>query len=150
MATHQFGRNLARAGLILASVLIANVAHADVYIANDPGGLVTDYIQKYQYIRATGEHVVIDGPCYSACTLVTGLVPRNRVCVTSRAELGFHEASVYDDVSRSLVPTRKGTKLVERLYPRAILAWINHHGGWHPQLLIMRGRDLAAFYSECQ
>ena len=61
-------------------------------------------------MRDSGEHVVIDGPCLSACTLLTGIIPSDRVCVTQRAVLGFHAASYYDDASRSLVPTRQGSR----------------------------------------
>ena len=35
---------------------------------------------------------MIDGACLSACTLVLGIVPRERICVTQRAMLGFHAA----------------------------------------------------------
>ena len=100
-------------------------------------------------MRASGERIIIDGPCLSACTLLTGIVPRDHVCVTNRAVLGFHAASYYNDVSRSLMPTRAGTRLVMRLYPPEIRAWINRHGGLTPQLMTMRGRDLAAFYPPC-
>jgi hypothetical protein len=96
-----------------------------------------------------GQRIVIDGPCLSACTLLTGIVPRDHVCITNRAVLGFHAAAYYNDVSRSLVPTRAGTRLVMRLYPSEIRAWINRHGGLTPQLITMRGRELATFYRPC-
>jgi hypothetical protein len=135
---------------VLASAFFACGASAEVRISNDPGGEVSSYVQKFQEIRATGERVVIDGPCLSACTLLTGIVPRDRVCVTSRAELGFHAASYYDDASRSLVPTREGSRVVMQLYPAAIRAWIGRHGGLTPTLKMMRGRDLTALYRTCQ
>lgn len=134
----------------LASALVTSAASADVRIVSDPGGEVTSYIQKFHEMRASGQHVVIDGPCLSACTLLTGIIPRNRICVTRRAVLGFHAASYYDDASRSLVPTRRGSRLVMRLYPRAIRAWINRHGGLTPQLITLRGRELSALYPTCQ
>jgi hypothetical protein len=101
-------------------------------------------------MRAAGEHVVIDGPCLSACTLLTGIIPREHVCVTSRAELGFHAASYYDDASRSFIPTREGSAEVMRLYPATIRAWIGRHGGLTPQLKMMRGHDLTALYQTCE
>jgi hypothetical protein len=139
----------------LASVFVvasfwAGAASANVRIVNDPGGEVSSYVLKFKRVRATGERIVIDGPCLSACTLLTGIVPRNRVCVTKRAVLGFHAASYYDDVSRSLVPTRAGTRLLMRHYPHDVRAWIDRHGGLRPQLMTMRGRDLAALYPRCQ
>jgi hypothetical protein len=125
-------------------------ASADVRIVNDPGGEVSAYVSKFHEMRASGQHVVIDGPCLSACTLLTGIVPRDHVCVTSRAVLGFHAASYYDDASRSLVPTREGSRLVMSLYPQEIRSWIGRHGGLRPQLITMRGRDLAAIYRTCR
>ncbi len=133
----------------LAPVLMTCAASAEVRIVSDPGGEVSSYIHKYEGVRAAGERVVIDGPCLSACTLLTGIVPPDRVCVTQRAELGFHAASYYDDASRSLVPTQEGSRLVMRLYPTGIRNWINRHGGLTPRLMMLRGRELAAFYPTC-
>jgi hypothetical protein len=129
---------------------MTGAAFADVRIVGDPGGEVASYIRKFNEIRASGERVVIDGPCLSACTLFTGIVPRDHVCVTRRAALGFHAASYYDDASRSLVPTRQGSALVMRLYPAQIRAWISRHGGLRPQMIVMRGRELSALYPVCQ
>jgi hypothetical protein len=36
-------------------------------------------------LRDAGEQIVIDGTCSSACTLVLGIVPHDRICVTSNA-----------------------------------------------------------------
>jgi hypothetical protein len=43
-------------------------------------------------IRDHGERVIIDAICNSGRTLVLGIVPLNRVCVTPWASLGFHMA----------------------------------------------------------
>jgi len=134
----------------LASALVTSAASADVRIVNDPGGEVSAYVQKFRELRASGERIVIDGPCLSACTLLTGIIPRDRVCVTQRAVLGFHAASYYDDASRSLVPTRQGSRVVMRLYPAAIRAWIERHGGLTPRLIALRGRELTALYPACE
>jgi len=134
----------------VACTMVPTTAAAEVRIVGDPGGEVSSYIQKYQNVSASGERVVIDGPCLSACTLLTGLVPPDRICVTRRAVLGFHAASYYDDASRSLVPTREGSRLVMRLYPAPIRNWIVRHGGLTPKLIALRGRELAALYQTCQ
>jgi hypothetical protein len=140
----------ALASAFLSLGFLTGAASADVRIVNDPGGEVSSYIRKFQEVRDSGERVVIDGPCLSACTLLTGIVPRSRICVTSRAVLGFHAASYYDDASRSLVPTRAGSRLVMRLYPAQIHSWIDRHGGLTPRLITLRGRELAALYPACQ
>jgi hypothetical protein len=134
----------------IASALLTCAASAEVRIVGDPGGEVTSYIEKFTEIRDSGQRIVIDGPCLSACTLLTGIVPRDRVCVTRRAALGFHAASYYDDATRSLVPTRHGSALVMRLYPAQVRAWISRHGGLRPQMIVMRGRELSALYPLCQ
>jgi hypothetical protein len=138
----------------LASVIgifvTSSIASAEVRIVSDPGGEVTAYIRKFHEVRDSGQRVVIDGPCLSACTLLTGIIPRDRVCVTNRASLGFHAASYYDDVSRSLVPTRAGSRVVMRLYPPAIRSWIERHGGLTPTLIQLHGPELTALYSTCQ
>lgn len=134
----------------LASVLVTSMAFADVRITNDPGGEITAYLAKFRQIKASGERLVIDGPCLSACTLFTALLPPSQVCVTPRAVLGFHAASYYDDARRSLVPTRAGTRLVMRLYPPKIRGWIVRHGGLTPRIIAMRGRDLAGLFNSCR
>ena len=135
---------------VAASAATSTVASAEVRIGGDPGGEVAAYLHKFQAIRASGQRVVIDGPCLSACTLLTGIIPRDRVCITQRAVLGFHAASYYDDATRSLVPTARGSRVVMRLYPPAIRHWINAHGGLTPHLISMRGRQLAALYHTCR
>jgi hypothetical protein len=134
----------------LASALVTSVASAEVRVTNDPGGEISSYVNRFQELRMSGERLVIDGPCLSACTLFTAFLPHDQVCVTRRAVLGFHAASYYDDARRSLVPTRRGTQLVMRLYPPAIRAWIARHGGLTPQIIAMRGRELASLYTVCR
>jgi len=134
----------------LASAFLVTVASADVRITKDQGGEIVSYLSKYRQLRASGERLVIDGPCLSACTLFTVFIPRDHVCVTPRAVLGFHAASYYDDARRSLVPTRAGTRLVLRLYPPEIRRWIERHGGLTPRIIALRGRELAAMYNSCQ
>src|SRR5690348_18223524 len=68
---------------LLPLLLFAAPARAEVlHITRDHGGYVEEYKTKYQRIRAKGERVVIDGICNSACTLVFGIVPMNKICVT--------------------------------------------------------------------
>lgn len=135
---------------VFATLFLICPASAVVRITSDPGGEVSSYIRKFQGMRASGEHVVIDGPCLSACTLLTGIIPKDHVCVTNRAVLGFHAASYYDDASRSLVPTHAGSRLVMRLYPSEIRTWIDRHGGLTPRIIALRGPELAALYPTCR
>ena len=85
----------------LASIIVNGATSAEVRIVGDPGGEVSSYLRKFHAVRDFGQRVVIDGPCLSACTLLLVEVPEERICVTSRAVLGFHAAAYYDDASRS-------------------------------------------------
>ena len=133
----------------LASAILTTVCLADVRITGNSGGEVTLYIDMFEEMRASGERLIIDGPCLSACTLFTAILPRRQVCITRRAVLGFHAASYYDDARHSLVPTRAGTRLVMRLYPPQIHRWIERHGGLTTNIIVMRGRELAELYNSC-
>src|ERR1700741_3506814 len=95
----------------LAAGLATSTASATVRIAGDTGGQIGPYLNRFEAMRKSGERVVIDGPCLSACTMVLGAIPRNRICVTARARLGFHAA--YDlDQSGAEVTNRGGTSLL--------------------------------------
>src|SRR5437667_8666684 len=93
------------------AALAAGPASATVRITDDFGGQIGRYIDRYTAMRDAGERVVIDGPCLSACTLVLGVVPRDRICVTTRARLGFHAAWRAGQKSRT-VSADDGTKLL--------------------------------------
>src|SRR5712692_7073732 len=80
--------------------LILSPAHAEVRILASPGGQVGPFLELFERVRASGERVVIDGPCLSACTLVLSVVPDDRICVTRRAVLGFHAAIAVDRYGR--------------------------------------------------
>ena len=93
--------------LLLHSLLAASPARADLHITRDHGGYVEEYKDKYKRIRDRHERVIIDGICNSACTLVFGIVPMNKICVTPRASLGFHQAyydKAFTFTSRSPAP----------------------------------------------
>jgi len=143
-------RWLALVGAVASAfITTATAAFAEVHIVNDPGGEVSEYVQKFHELRKAGEHLVIDGPCLSACTLFTGIIPHDHVCVTRRAVLGFHAASYFDDARHTLVPTRQGTQVIMRLYPPEIRDWIERHGGLKAQIMALRGKELSALYDTC-
>jgi hypothetical protein len=123
-------------------------ALADVRILASPGGTVGNYLNFFSQVRRSGERVIIDGPCMSACTLVLSTIPRNRICVTSRAVLGFHAPQILDEKGRTS-RSREATRAVTAVYPPAIRAWIMRHGGLRQKMLILRGRELTALYRHC-
>jgi len=89
-----FARPIGLAMILCA--LIAPPAQAEVRILGSLGGQVGPFLDLFERVRDSGERVVIDGPCLSACTLVLSMVPNNRICVTRRAVLGFHAARSID------------------------------------------------------
>jgi hypothetical protein len=100
-------------------------------------------------VRESGERVVIDGPCLSACTLVLDLVPSDRICVTRRAVLGFHAARSVDRRGR-MYAEPEASEVVLQAYPEAVRGWILRRGGLSSRLLLLRGRELAAIYPRCR
>jgi hypothetical protein len=137
--------------LILAIAVLATGATASsatVRIASDKGGRIGTYIEAFAMLRHSGEGVIIDGPCLSACTLIVGMLPRDQVCVTSRASLGFHAAWRPDGRGRP-VQSSMGTQVLMEVYPPKVRKWIRRRGGLSPHMIFMRGRDLAEIYRRC-
>jgi len=125
-------------------------AGADVRIEASPGGEVTDFLALFALLRQSGERVVIDGPCYSACTLVLTMIPRSRLCVTRRAVLGFHAPRVVDLQDGQVYAAPQATQAVTEAYPAPIRAWIMRHGGLTSRVIYLRGRELTAFLPLCR
>jgi hypothetical protein len=133
----------------ILSALVAPPAQAEVRILASPGGQVGPFLELFEQVRASGERVVIDGPCLSACTLVLSMVPNDRICVTRRAVLGFHAARSIDRRGR-LYAEPEASRLVLEAYPSPVRGWIRSRGGLTSRLLLLRGRELAAFYRTCR
>jgi hypothetical protein len=135
------------AGLLCG--LVVPPAQAEVRILASPGGQVGLFLDLFERVRASGERVVIDGPCLSACTLVLSMVPNNRICVTRRAILGFHAARSID-ARGHLYAEPEASELVLEAYPSPVRGWILRRGGLTSRLLLLRGRELAAIYPSCR
>jgi hypothetical protein len=133
----------------VASALVAPPAQAEVRILASAGGQVGTFLDLFERVRASGERVVIDGPCLSACTLVLSMVPNDRICVTRRAVLGFHAARSIDRRGR-IYAEPEASELVLQTYPAPVRGWIRSRGGLTSRLLLLRGRELAAIYPTCR
>jgi hypothetical protein len=136
------------AATVLSTALTITSACATVLISGDNGGLMEDYTARFQQVRQSGEPVVIDGACYSACTMLLGLLPRDQVCATPNAVLGFHAAWQFDK-SGGRVASASGTRDLMKTYSASVRAWIARHGGLTPNMKFVRGRDLAAIVAPC-
>src|SRR6202047_2204439 len=133
----------------VASALVVPPAQAEVRILASAGGQVGTFLDLFERVRASGERVVIDGPCLSACTLVLSMVPNDRICVTRRAVLGFHAARSIDRRGR-IYAEPEASELVLQTYPAPVRGWIRRRGGLTSRLLLLRGRELAAIYPSCR
>ena len=133
--------------LLVLIALATTVARADVRIGNDPGGDLGTYLLKYSALRTSGKHIVIDGRCLSACTLVLGVLPTQRICVTPRAVLGFHATRASDAFSAT--PSGWSTQTLLQMYPAPVQRWIVSHGGLTDQMIYLAGAQLTALYRVC-
>jgi hypothetical protein len=136
--------------LLTAALLFAGVgaSHAGVRIANDPGGRIGEYVHRYSELRASGQAVMIDGLCASACTIVLGTIPHDKICVTSNAALGFHAA--FDFAGNGRTVTNLGaTQMLYLGYPSKVRRWISGRGGLTSRMIFLRGKQLQAMYRPC-
>ena len=133
----------------VAMLLTMNVssAFAMMRISDDRGGQIGDYLARYHALRENGERVMIDGTCASACTMLLGVIPRNRICVTSRAVLAFHSA--WTPTSEGEQISSAGNYYLWSNYPPAVRKWIIQHGGLHAQIIYLSGAELTAMYPRC-
>jgi hypothetical protein len=137
--------------IVATAALLAAIlpARAEIRILSSPGGAVGPFIELFDRVRQSGERVVIDGPCLSACTLVLMTIPEERICVTRRAVLGFHAARSIDSRGR-MYAEPEASRAVEAAYPAPVRDWISRRGGLTSRLLLLRGRELAAIYPRCR
>jgi hypothetical protein len=132
----------------LVTLLGVTTAAAEVRIQRDFGGQIGPYLYKYAALRESGQNVVIDGPCLSACTLALAVIPRERICMTQNAVLGFHAAWSPGTDGRP-VHSPGGTRLLMAVYPPQVRNWIKRRGGLNGKTIFLRGRELAALYRRC-
>jgi len=127
--------------LLAAVVALAPIAHeaasnpaaATVRIADDRGGNIGEYWSRFTALRDAKEQVVIDGICSSACTMVLGIVPRDRICVTDNASLGFHAAYRPGFLGVRIV-NEPATRTLMGIYPDAIRQWLARNGDFETEL----------------
>jgi hypothetical protein len=139
-------------GAIIALVLLVAsvaVARAELRIVSSAGGEVGSYLRLFAMVRQSGQRVIIDGPCLSACTLVLSAIPEDRICITRRAILGFHAARWLDQQGQ-LYAAPDETRLLATTYPAPIRGWIERNGGLTEKPIFMRSRQLAALYRLCR
>ena len=141
----KFGTGLLAAVLLLAGI---GASQAELRIAEDRGGRIGTYVDRYQGLRSSGESVIIDGLCASACTIVLGAVAHDKICVTSNANLAFHAAWDFGANGRA-VTNPEATQMLYSMYPTPVQRWISQRGGLTPRMLFLHGKQLMSMYKPC-
>lgn len=142
--------------LVGALLHLSTPALAVVVITEDGGGIINEFEQRYATFKASNEFVILDGMCASACTLVFNIMPRENVCVTERAKLGFHSAYTQE---KGMAPefSALGTDMLWKALPPAVKDALRAKGwdggeleGWKEGNLIwLEGTELQQFYRLC-
>jgi len=118
------------------SALPAGAETIDVF--DNHGGRVVEYNARWAEYAQRGVSVRVVGPCKSACTILIGHIPRNRICVTPKATFGFHLAKL-----------AHATAMIWNAYPDDIKAWINARGGLQRDFHWMRAPDTYRYFKRC-
>jgi hypothetical protein len=119
--------------------ILPSVASAEtINVSDNHGGSVAAYDARWAAYASQGVNVRIVGPCQSACTVLLGHIPRDKICVTPQASFGFHQAHL-----------PSATATLWNAYGSDIQAWINQHGGLQPQFIWMRAPDTYRFFKRC-
>jgi hypothetical protein len=105
--------------LSLTAFLALSTPASAFIVTNDDGGTIGMYLARLH--QASGERIVIDGKCASACTLYLS----GDACATDRARLIFHAAT-----------HPAGTRLLMASYPQRVQEWIEASGGLSSRLLV--------------
>lgn len=133
-------------GLLLSSTLSSS-ANPVIITGFDPGGSIGTYMNYYERWYKSGEKLIIDGVCISACTIFLGYVGENetdRVCITSRGLLGLHQASSGETSDPILTMA-----MVRLIYPQWVQKWIQKIGGLKPEVTFMTPEDMKGHISLC-
>ncbi len=128
---------------------LPKTAAAVVRITDDRGGNIGAYWSRYMALRDAGEQIVIDGTCSSACTLVLGIVPHDRICVTANAVLGFHAAWRPGFLGFQII-NDPATRTLWNFYPASIRQWISRNGGLGLATIYLSGPELISMYRQCR
>jgi hypothetical protein len=142
-------RSLAAYLMLAAVAVVPCSAAAELRITDDRGGNIGTYWSRYVAIRDARGRVIIDGICSSACTLVLGIIPAERICVTANATLGFHAAWRPGFLGFKVI-NEPATRTLWSFYPEPIRQWIARNGGLGSDMIYLSGPELAAMYRECR
>ena len=133
----------------IACMAVPSPAAATTLITDDRGGNIGEYWSRFTALRDAKEQIVIDGICSSACTMVLGIVPRDRICVTDNAALGFHAAYRPGFLGLRVV-NEPATRTLMSIYPDGVRQWLAHNGGLGSETIYLSGPELFALFRKCR
>ncbi|MEA2947506.1 MAG: hypothetical protein QOI40_2836 [Alphaproteobacteria bacterium] len=119
-------------------VLAAPATAETIDVFDSHGGSVVQYNERWSGLASRGVDVRIVGPCQSACTILLGHIPRNKICVMPNARFGFH-----------LAKKEFATGMLWNAYQGDIQSWINQHGGLKTDFVWMGAPDIYRFFRKC-
>jgi hypothetical protein len=116
------------------------------------GGLISAHQDRFALLKQNNATVEMRSGCWSACTLITSYIPKDRLCFEKGAFLAFHAprtAELYPRIHWHL------TRVMYTSYPAEIHQWIDNRGGPDSltieNFLTMYDRDLWAIgYPRCK
>ena len=95
-----------------------------VVLQDETGGSIGWHKLRFAAYQREEVRVELHGSCYSACTLITGYVPKDKLCFASGAFLAFHAAQTADRRKHA-----DGTLQMYLIYPKFIRDWVDEQGG---------------------
>jgi hypothetical protein len=89
------------------------------------GGSISEHQAKFWALKQQGATVEMHAGCWSACTLITAFIPKERLCFAEGSFMAFHSARTV----QSPAPKIEATLAMYRSYPVEIQHWIDRNGG---------------------
>lgn len=135
--------------LALAAALVSSTAEATTVITENDGGVVEDFWVEIQSHQMRGEKIVVDGPCYSSCTLTLVLADKGLMCATPRAFFAFHRAYSGKKGTEAYEDDGGWTDVMMTQLPKSVSSWLSEHGGITHAWKTLAGSDMEARVPMC-
>ena len=90
------------------------------------GGLIAAHQYSFERLQRKNAAVEMRGGCWSACTLITAYIPKDRLCFEKGSFLRFHAARTAD--FHPVIHVQL-TREMYKSYPVEIRHWIDDRGG---------------------
>ena len=95
-----------------------------IVIHGGMGGLISEHQYRFLALKQQNATVEMRGGCWSACTLITGYIPKDRLCFAAGSFLAFHAAQTADHRL-----SMNDTWMMYFAVPTQIQNWLDANGG---------------------